>query len=317
MPNANDKTIVTSRLFEAPRALVFDAFSDPDRLARWWGPNGFTTTTSAFDFRAGGVWRFVMHGPDGRDYENCIVFDEIAPPERLVYHHDGGEDLQCFETVMTFEDLGGRTRLTLEALFPSAEARDKVRGGYSTGAEQHLRRLSECLDADLFSISRRLQAPRAMVWKMWTEAEHLARWWGPKGFDWLSGSLDLRPGGVFHYGMKAPDGKEMWGRFVFHEIAAPERLCFVNSFSDAQGGITRAPFFADWPLEVFNTLTLTEDGGGTLLTLRGSPIHAPENERLRFRSMHKSMENGFGASLTQLEVYLKDRETALPCEDKG
>ncbi|MDR3528304.1 MAG: SRPBCC family protein [Rhizomicrobium sp.] len=308
-PNAA-RMIVTTRIFEAPRALVFDAFSDPGHLARWWGPNGFRTTTSAFEFRVGGVWRFVMHGPDGRDYPNCITFKQISAPQRLAYHHGDGQEVEAisFENVLTFEDLGGRTRLTMEATFPNAELRERVAREHHAveGAVQHLTRLGEFLQADVFTISRRFAAPRALLWKLWTEEEHLARWWGPKGFEWLSGTLDLRPGGIFHYGMKSPDGKEMWGRFVFHEIAAPERLCFVNSFSDPQGSITRAPFFANWPLEVFNVMTLAEDGDGTVLTLRGAPINASEDERARYRSHHASMQAGFGASMDALEAYLQE-----------
>src|SRR5437879_5935817 len=79
------RSIVGTRVFDAPRALVFSAWTDPKHLAQWWGPNGFTTTTHAFDFRPGGVWRFVMHGPDGRDYQNRIIFDEIVPPEHIAY----------------------------------------------------------------------------------------------------------------------------------------------------------------------------------------------------------------------------------------
>src|SRR5205823_4677268 len=83
----------------------------------------------------------------------------------------------------------------------------------------------------------------------WVEPDRLARWWGPKGFTMLSSTLDLRPGGIFHYGMRSPDGREMWGRWVFREVVAPERLVFVASFSDEAGGVTRHPFAPDWPLE--------------------------------------------------------------------
>ena len=77
------RSIIGTRIFDAPRDLVFSAFTDPKHLAQWWGPDGFTTTTHSFDFRSGGVWRFVMHGPDGRDYQNRITYDEIVPPERI------------------------------------------------------------------------------------------------------------------------------------------------------------------------------------------------------------------------------------------
>jgi uncharacterized protein YndB with AHSA1/START domain len=93
------RSIIGTRVFDAPRELVFSAWTDPKHLAQWWGPDGFTTTTSAFEFRAGGVWRFVMHGPDGRDYENRITFDEIVPPERIVYHHGGGDDVEPVRSI--------------------------------------------------------------------------------------------------------------------------------------------------------------------------------------------------------------------------
>jgi uncharacterized protein YndB with AHSA1/START domain len=141
-PNA----ITTMREFDAPRELVWRAWSDPKHLAHWWGPNGFTITTSAFDMREGGIWQFVMHGPDGRDYENRITFDVIEKPARLVYRHGDDAEPAQFRTTVTFEDLGSnRTRLTLHAVFPSAAERDRVIKEYSAvkGAEQTLARLAD------------------------------------------------------------------------------------------------------------------------------------------------------------------------------
>jgi uncharacterized protein YndB with AHSA1/START domain len=141
------RTLVGVREFDAPRELVFEAWTDPKHLAQWWGPDGFTTTTSAFDMRPGGVWRFVMHGPDGRDYENRITFDEVVRPQRLVYHHGGGDDVEPvqFRTTVTFEDIGGRTRLTMRGVFPSAAERERVIREYGAdkGLVQTLARLGE------------------------------------------------------------------------------------------------------------------------------------------------------------------------------
>ena len=89
---SDPRSIIGSRVFDAPRDLVFAAFTDPKHLAAWSGPR-FSLTTHSFDFRPGGVWRFVMHGPDGRDYQNRVTYDEIVPPERLVYSHGGGNDI--------------------------------------------------------------------------------------------------------------------------------------------------------------------------------------------------------------------------------
>jgi len=93
-----------------------------------------------------------------------------------------------------------------------------------------------------FSITRVFDAPRDLVWKAFTESERLLQWWGPKGFTMRVAKLDLRPSGVFHYSMRSPEGRDMWGKFVYREIVAPERIVFVNSFSDEAGNLTRHPF---------------------------------------------------------------------------
>ncbi len=145
---SDPRAIIGSRVFNAPRDLVFAAFTEPQHLAQWWGPNGFTTTTLAFDFRPGGVWRFVMHGPDGRDYQNRITYDEIVPPQRIVYRHGGGEDVEPvqFSQTLTFADLGnGKTRLTWHGTFPSAEERARVIKEYGAdkGLAQTMARLAD------------------------------------------------------------------------------------------------------------------------------------------------------------------------------
>jgi uncharacterized protein YndB with AHSA1/START domain len=145
------RSIIGIREFDAPRELVFAAWTDPKHLSQWWGPNGFTTTTSSFDFKPGGVWRFVMHGPDGRDYQNRVTFMEIVPPERIVYRHGGGDDVEPvqFQQTVIFEDLGGRTRLTWRGVFPSAAERDHVIKEYHAdkGLTQTMARLAEFVAA--------------------------------------------------------------------------------------------------------------------------------------------------------------------------
>ena len=145
------RVIVGSHVLDAPRALVFSVWTDPKHLAKWWGPNGFTTTTHSHEFRVGGIWRFIMHGPDGRDYQNRITYDEIVPPERIVYHHGGADDVEPvqFRTTVTFEDLNGKTRLTLHAVFPSAEERARVIKEYGAdkGMVETLARLADYIAA--------------------------------------------------------------------------------------------------------------------------------------------------------------------------
>lgn len=148
------RSIIGARVFNASRDLVFSAFTDPEHLAQWWGPNGFTLTTHAFDFRVGGVWRFVMHGPDGRDYQNRVTYDVIVRPERIVYHHGGGEDVEPvqFSQTLTFEDVGNKqTRLIWHGTFPSAEERTRVIKEYGAdkGLVQTMARLAEHVEAQV------------------------------------------------------------------------------------------------------------------------------------------------------------------------
>ncbi len=154
-------------------------------------------------------------------------------------------------------------------------------------------------------IARTFDAPRELVWKAWTEQERLDKWWGPKGFLMKTAKLELKPGGVFHYSMQSPDGKVMWGKFVFREIRAPEKLVYVNMFSDAQGNATRNPWLPVWPLEILNTLTLEEKDGQTLLTIRGGPINATQEEIDAFLKNRPGMQQGFAGTFAQLDEYLK------------
>ena len=155
-------------------------------------------------------------------------------------------------------------------------------------------------------ITRSFNAPRELVFKAFTQAEHLVHWWGPKGFTIEIHQLKLRPGGKFHYSMQLPDGGKMWGIFVYHEIKSPERIVFVNSFSDEKGNITRASFAQTFPLEILNEWTFTEENGKTTITLKGKPINATEEENNFFKGMASSMQQGFGGTFDQLEAYLTD-----------
>ena len=157
MPNAEtaaagvepeaDREIVIQRLLDAPRELVFEVFTSAEHLAHWWGPTGFSVTTSAFDFRVGGVWRFVMHGPDGTDYQNRIVFDVIDPPARLLARHGGGDDVEAMhhELRISLEAEGGKTRLVWRLVFPSIAERDHVvrEFGAVEGGQQTIQRLAD------------------------------------------------------------------------------------------------------------------------------------------------------------------------------
>jgi uncharacterized protein YndB with AHSA1/START domain len=155
-----------------------------------------------------------------------------------------------------------------------------------------------------FVISRTFNAPLDRVWKAWTEPEQMARWWGPKGFKTDVKTLDLKPGGLFHYRMDSPQGQEMWGRMVFREIVPKKRLVFINSFSDETGGLTRHPLHEAWPLQMLSTITFTESDGKTTVTVEWTPYEATHLECETFDKGRDSMQAGWTGTFDKLESFL-------------
>lgn len=144
-----DREISTTRIFDAESELVFAMWTNPVHIAKWWGPTGFSVTIHEMDVRVGGTLRMTMHGPDGRDYPNRYIYDEVKRPERLVYSHNPGEGDEPvrFQATVTFEDLGGKTKLSVRMVFDTAETRNMVATKYGAveGLHQTLGRLAEQL----------------------------------------------------------------------------------------------------------------------------------------------------------------------------
>jgi len=140
-----DRELVMSRIISAPRELVFEVFTQVRHLSRWWGPEGFSTTTRSFEFRVGGAWDFVMHGPDGTDYQEWITWREIVAPERIaLLHGESRDDPKAFESVIAFEAAGDETRIVMRTLFLTKELRDEAVEKYHAieGGEQTLGKLA-------------------------------------------------------------------------------------------------------------------------------------------------------------------------------
>ena len=146
--NTADREISITRELNFPRELVFRAWTEQKHIDAWWGPTGFRNETHEMNVKPGGVWRFMMHGPDGTDYPNKIIYREVVKPERLVYDHSGDGDAPdiSFHVTVTFTDIGGKTRLTMQMLFASVEACNKVKEfGAVEGNKQTIDRLEQYL----------------------------------------------------------------------------------------------------------------------------------------------------------------------------
>lgn len=304
------REIVVTRVIDAPRERVFEAVADPKQVVQWWGPRGFSTTSEAREFKVGGTWRHTMIGPDGACYPNAAKFVEIVRPERIVYVNggakEGTDDAVSMRSTWTFKDLGGgKTEVTISNVFQTKEMRDVAAKVYKAeeGGRQTLTRLGEHLAGE-FVVTRLFDAPRDKAWRAWIEPERLAVWFGPKDVPVVKSAMDLRVGGVYHYGLKTPDGKTMWGKWTFREIVAPERLLFVNSFSDENQGVTRHPMSPNWPRELLTTILFDDLGGKTLLTVKWLPLNPTDVERKTFDDARPSMGGGWGGTLDKFALYM-------------
>jgi uncharacterized protein YndB with AHSA1/START domain len=139
------REIVSTRVFNATRDRVFEAFADPSQLPLWWGPKGFTNTFEHFDFRPGGEWRFTMHGPNGTDYPNSKTFLEVVRPERIVFQHHS--PMHAFRMSLLYTDEGPKTRVTWRLLFDSADEVTKLKSFISAANEENFDRLEAHLNS--------------------------------------------------------------------------------------------------------------------------------------------------------------------------
>lgn len=155
-----------------------------------------------------------------------------------------------------------------------------------------------------FVTTRVFDAPRDRVWQAWTEAERLKQWFAPRGFKTTHCRLDLRPGGIYHYCLRTPEGKDMWGKWVIREVTKPEKLVFVVSFSNEKGGITRHPMSPDWPREMLSTVEFEAQGAKTKVTVTWIPIDAGDSELKTFEEGRDGMKQGWGGTLDNLVEHL-------------
>lgn len=261
----SDRELVIERVFDAPRELVWKAWTEPAHVDKWWGPNGFRNETASMDFRVGGEWRYVMHGPDGKDWPNWIRYEEISKPERLVYSHGGGEsDVPHFHVTVTFAVEGKRTRVVMRSVFPSAEALAEVKKfGAVEGGQQTLARLAGYLpyvvdgSADRsMVVTRVFDAPVKLVFDAWSRPEMLARWWGPKHFTLPVCEVDFRVGGSYRMAMQDPGGTQYPFHGKYLEIVPNERIVFNAVIAEMPGN------------DVVTTVTFVEENGKTRMTVR-------------------------------------------------
>jgi uncharacterized protein YndB with AHSA1/START domain len=308
--NANEIRII--RIYDAPVETVWDAWTDPDQIAQWWGPRGFTTITHTKDLRPGGSWVYNMRGPDGTDYPNRASYLEVEKCAKLVYDHGANDDQPpFFRVTVLFSDIKGKTKLEMSMTLPTPEAAQETRafikkiGGYSTWD-----RLSEYLEKEAsgkekFVITRSFDAPQDLMFEVWTNPKHLSQWLPPIGFEVQFIRSDIKPGGSAFYVMTGNDLK-MYGRTEYLKIEKPSQVVYTQQFCDENEKVARHPMAPTWPATMLTTVDFAAEGPKqTRVTVTWEAYGATTREELEtFIKSKGGMTQGWTGSFDKLDSYL-------------
>ncbi len=282
-----DRTLVITRIFHAPRKRVWDAYTQSEQLAQWYGPRRCSARIEKNDLRPGGQWRYIMIDADGTEYPSEGVFREVVPMQRIVttdgfgddYHNDQLGDLpQGMIVTITFADLdyepvnpgqhealgdaAAKTRLTVRIAHPTADERRKHE---ALGVVAGFHSMLDCLDDHLLAqddarqivVSRVFDAPAHVVFDAWSKPEAITHWWGPRGFTTTTHHMDFRTGGSWHFTMHGPDGTDYPNRIDYEQVHRPLRITYRHSGEGEHDAV-----------RFHTTVTFVGKEGKTHLTLR-------------------------------------------------
>jgi uncharacterized protein YndB with AHSA1/START domain len=302
-----------NRIYDAPVKMVWEAWTDPKQVAKWWGPRGFTLTTKSKDVRTGGSWVYTMHGPDGVDYPNKTVFLEVEKYSRLVYDHGANDDRPpMFRVTVNFSEVAGKTKMEMTMTLPTAEAAAETKKFIkSAGGDSTWDRLAEFLTMesakkDVFVINRSFDAPLNLMFEMFNDPKHVSNWLPPTGFNMNYLKADIKPGGTSFYCMSGAGGMKMYGKAVYQEVSKPNRLVYTQYFCDENENITRHPMAPTWPEAMKTTVALIAEGENkTRVCITWEVVGAATDvERETFHKGKGSMTQGWTGSFDKLEAYL-------------
>ena len=301
------------RVYDAPVKAVWEAWTDVEQVAKWWGPRGFTITTHSKDLKPGGHWNYTMHGPDGIDYPNKTKYFEVEKYAKLVYDH-GANDEQgpLFRVTVTFADVKGKTKMHMTMTLPSPEAAEETRkfikkaNGNSTWD-----RLAEYLEKESsgkeqFVINRTFDAPLELMYEMWTNPKHFTKWLAPTGFEMEFLRPDIKPGGTTFYKMTGGN-VTMYGRAHYLKIEKPDTIVYTQEFCDEHEKMSRHPHAPTWPATMLTTVKLSAEGPDqTRVTITWETYGDVTPAELEtFVKARGGMTQGWTGSFDKLESYLE------------
>jgi uncharacterized protein YndB with AHSA1/START domain len=299
-----------TRLYDAPVKAVWDAWTDPQQVAQWWGPRGFTITHHSRDFKPGGTWHYTMHGPDGVDYPNKTLYHEIVPYSRMVYDHGGYDDRPpLFRVTVQFTEVDGKTTLDMWMSFATPEVAKEM-GAFikKAGGNGTWDRLGEYLakqstGIEKFIINRSFAVPVEQLYEMWTNPEHLCQWLPPTGFTMKMINGDIRTGGGAFFSMSNGQGITFHCKTKYLSVQKPNTVVYTQQFCDADGKICRHPLAPVWPESMLTSVLLTpEDDQLTRVTVCSEPFDgATPAEIQAFSDARTGMTGGWTGSFDKLE----------------
>jgi uncharacterized protein YndB with AHSA1/START domain len=323
MTEEDTRELIVTRLFDAPRELVWKAWTEPERTMRWWGPKGFTSPVSRIDLRVGGEYLNCMRSSDGKDFWSKGVYREIVVPERLVMTDSFADEngntvpasyygmskdfpLEMLIRVM-FEEHDGKTKLTLRHIgMPSGSDSEGAKQGWNESFDK----LAEYLEAEKSIVSgknapkftfpsdreviitRIFDAPRELVFKKSTDPDLIPQWWGPKRYTTTVEKMDVRPGGVLRFIQRDQDGKKYAFNGIYREIVPPEREVHTFEFEGMPGHV------------ILETSMFEEFEGKTKLTV----IDLFQTIEDRDGMFNSGMKEGATESMDRLEELLKKQK---------
>lgn len=307
--------IKITRVYDAPVQAVWDAWTDPQQVAKWWGPRGFTITTHSKDLRVGGHWHYTMHGPDRTDWVNKTKYFEVVPLAKLVYDHGGNDErAPLFRVTATFAEIKGKTKLEMTMTLPTVEAADETRkmikkaSGNSTWD-----RLAEFLEKEstgkeMFVINRSFPCSLEQMWELWTDPKHFSQWLPPTGMTMEFINADIRAGGGGFYKMSG-NNIAMYGKVHYIKLEKPHTLVYTQEFSDEKGNLSRHPLAPTWPARMLTTVTLTAEGADqTRVTVQWQTHGETTAAELEtFVKSRAGMTGGWTGSFDKLDALLEKR----------
>jgi uncharacterized protein YndB with AHSA1/START domain len=294
-------TFNTQRRLSASPSAVFDAIRDAKRLAKWWGPSGFTNTFDVFEFQTGGRWHFNMTGPDGKTYPNQSVFSSIEADRQVVIDHVNHPH---FQLKITLEPVDGGTLLSWSQTFADANVAQALSAMVTTANEQNLDRL----ESELNSVSnhsmdlhfqRDVAVPKGLVWRAWTEPALLMQWFCPRPWQTIACEIDLRPGGVFKTTMQSPEGMQFPNSGTYLEVLPNQRLVWTNALLPGFRPVPNTPV-GESAVGHFHFTAIIElaDLGEQGTRYTATVLHGDEASCKKHEAM--GFETGWGIALDQM-----------------